>query len=121
MSDLPTREEAQTAIDTLLANHVIQPEMVVLLDVVMAYGVGYLRTSEEVNAALGYMERDGILILDTRLQAIADAAALRCEHDGIDAHRVYPTEHSIPTDYICPGTPKLREALDALTKEDADE
>ena len=109
MSDLPTREEAQTAIDTLFANHVIQPEMVVLLDVVMAYGVGYLHTSEGVNAALGYMERDGILILDTRLQTIADA------HQRYMAH--------IDNDDMDDAMSARRERdalLDALTEENND-
>ena len=64
--------------------------------------------------------RDGVLVPDTRLQAIADAP--RCEHGMIDEHRHVvgwnPDYNDNFGTVTCPGAPVLRALLDALGRTD---
>ena len=73
------------------------------------------------------MVREGVLVLDTRLQAIADAH--KCKHELIDRHQAYILNADLTQKYHpngaavwewCEGAPELRALLDALTKADAE-
>ena len=64
------------------------------------------------------MKDEGVLVPDTRLQAITDAP--RCEHGEIDWHWVEDKVRGMPLvgRWRCDGAPELRALLNALTEED---
>ena len=69
----------------------------------------------DVARTIGYMERDKVLVPDTRLQAIADAP--RCVHGNIYPYPKGKFEDEGYTIRHCVGAPKLAALLDALKAE----
>ncbi len=65
------------------------------------------------------MLQGGVLVRDTRLQAIVDAP--RCVHGNIYPHPKGKFEDEGYTIRHCVGAPKLAALLDALTEENNDE